>query len=175
MSHDPLTMYIFHPMLFRPMGMINTNMHARRFSANAEQARPLARIEYCHMLLVGSLREDEDEDEGGGGEEERRRKRIRPTNREYFRRIEIEQRCPSHGIKALEQEHDGDISVYETVGCIGRVVGIHLGKASNDKETDDKQDLRDKGSRLSAPCSSEVRSSKSACKAPDIQHDVLSP
>lgn len=61
MSHDPLTMYIFQPMLLRPIGMMNTNTslndvsqeagrqkfatYANAFSAKDVKATPLARIE----------------------------------------------------------------------------------------------------------------------------------
>ncbi len=74
MSQPPLTMYIFQPILFRPIGMMNTSAslstqasqstatrpshpyienlengascaYARPFNANCENATPLARIE----------------------------------------------------------------------------------------------------------------------------------
>lgn len=62
MSQEALTMYIFQPMLARPIGMMKTKTsldvvsksirfiqgretHARRFNKNDEKARPFARIE----------------------------------------------------------------------------------------------------------------------------------
>lgn len=63
MSQEPLTMYIFHPMLSSPIGITNTNTQLRKhqqlhgttsiapltyanaFNANCENASPFARIE----------------------------------------------------------------------------------------------------------------------------------
>lgn len=55
-----------------------------------------------------------------------------------LRRVQVKQRRPRDGVEALEEEHDGDVTIDEARRCPVRVVGVLLGQATDYEQAGDQ-------------------------------------
>ena len=175
-SHEALTMYIFQPMLPRPMGMMKTKtslvvcitlleifdfLSFFRVQRRFQFQKKMKMAEDFHLRkgVQGELGKGETVGADGVVHD--------------LGRIQVQQRGPGDGVEALEEEHDGHVAVDQAVGRGVGVVGVHLGEPADDEQADDEEELGEQRGGLAAPLGDELGSEDGAEEAPHVQDDVL--
>lgn len=155
-SQDALTIYIFHPMFCKPMGMMKTKsslIQTTDMLTVNPNSHPHSYI-LTHPLARSQHEGREGQGGGGGdsvGESHSRRNAIHDLRKRHaigtdgivedLGRVQVQQGRPGDRVGPLEEKHDGHVAVDKTLRCAVGAVGVHFGQAPDNEQTGDQEGL----------------------------------